>query len=158
MFASRGSGGERAISNLLGYILAVGVFTMVTVASLGVGFGVFTNAQESAQRTQVQHNSQVLAHSIEEVDRLSRASSSSERISRTVDLSENLGGVDYTVSVVDSGGESYILLESDDNAVSNKVPFGSDTDVQETTVNGGPVTVVREAGAGQIRLVEVDDA
>jgi hypothetical protein len=157
MFATGGSRNDRAVSNLLGYVLGVGLFTMVTVASLSVGFGVFSNAQESAQRTQMDHNSQVLAHTVEEVDRLSRASSSSERIAREVGLPTQVGGSGYTITVVDSGGESYLLFETDGEGVSDRVPFRASFDVEEVTLDGGRVVVVREAGGSEIK-VQRDDA
>jgi hypothetical protein len=157
MYASARSE-DRGVTNLLGYILAVGVFLMLTIASLSVGFGVFTNAQESAQRTQIQHNSQILAHSIEEVDRLSRASSTNRRVAKSIDMSTSLSGVGFSIQVVDSGGQSHIILETDSTSVSNRVSFRSTLDIEETTLEGGPVVVVRPSGSSQIKIVPQNDA
>jgi len=152
MFVAGVSRDNRGVSELLGYVLAAGLFFMVTAASLGVGFTVFENAQDSSQRTQIQHNSQVLAHTIEEVDRLVRASSSSERIAREVNLPKQVAGTGYTVRVVDSGGDSYLLFETERNSESNRVPLRVSVNIADTTFDGGPAIVVRESGSSQIEV------
>lgn len=148
---------DRAVANLLGYIIAVGVFLTFTAATLAGGLTVYEDSQEHAQRTQIEHNSQVLALSIEEVDRLARASSVDERISKSVDLSDTLAGEGYRIRIVDSGGDTHLIFETDNEDVANRVPFAVTLDVEEKTFEGGPVLVVREAGTDEIKVIEVSD-
>lgn len=131
---------SRGVSTALGYVLNLGVATLlVTMLLLSAGTLV-EDQRDRAAETELDVVGERLAADLAAADRLARTNDPTA-VRVEADVPVRVAGSYYTVSVNESmNGE--IVLEADQPDVEVAVPFDTRTEVQASTVNGGDLAVV----------------
>lgn len=135
---------DRGVSSALSYALII-----VLTVSLTTGLVLGTNELVTDQRQQVAHDQlevvgQRLAATIMTVDRLNATETRPEVAAITRDFPRRVSGVQYRVETVAVGSDRWRLyLEARAVSISESftVRLQSGVDLEETTVNGGPLRV-----------------
>ncbi|ELZ31409.1 hypothetical protein C474_08907 [Halogeometricum pallidum JCM 14848] len=131
---------DRASTTALNYVMLLGIVAIL-VSTLVVGVGdLVIDQQERGVRSQLDVVGNRLAADVAAVDGVARQTDGTVRLRS--DLPDRVVGSPYTVTVEQTGSDSYRLtLRSSTPDVVVHVPFRSTTPVAEGTVRGGPVDV-----------------
>lgn len=147
---------ERAVSTALGYVLMLGVATLL-VSGLLVATGTFVDGQrDQTVRAGLSVSGQQAAGAIETADRMVRSSDAdpSTLVVRQR-LPSRIAGVGYTLRVNVTGGD--VVLELSPAVPDAReyqtvtVPVSSETAVAETSIQGGPIAVRFTGGQLEVR-------
>lgn len=146
----RGRGTDRASAEAVGTILALAtllVFAGLTIPALDV----ITEAATIGQQRHLEFHAQRLSGELQTVDQLVRSSASPGPIGRSVDLPDRVGNEPYLVSIRSKPeGEQIIIFRSASGTVTARARFIADTPVENTTVSGGNLRIIRENGSREI--------
>lgn len=144
-------GGERAVSTNVGYALTLGIATIL-ITGLVVGGGSFLDKQrEQTVEKELTVIGQQLAADISAADRLARTDDASTvRIRR--DLPDRVVGGAYSVTVVTSGDDEHLRLVATDQGVTVELDVQVRKEIVSSTVQGGTVEIVYDAGADQLEV------
>lgn len=139
--------GDRGISTVLTYTLALLVVTLLTTTVfVGVG-GVVENQNQEATHSSMEVIGHRLASDVRTADRLAIAAGSGGTVELTAGLPERAGGSQYRVTIDDVGGDRYELrVRSDDPEVTVVVTVRSQTPIDEGSFVGGDVVIRYESG------------
>ncbi|WP_227354178.1 DUF7266 family protein [Haladaptatus salinisoli] len=137
---------DRAVSATVNYALNLAVATLLIAGLLTATGGLVEDQRREAARTELSVVGQRLASDLQTADRLVRAGG--ETVAVESPLPERVAGVSYTVTV----GSNELVLETTHPEVTVRVSFAAATAVEETTVSGGAVTIVRVDGGTGDRL------
>lgn len=146
---------DRAVSSALTYGLVV-VITVSLTGGLVLGADALVNDQrEKAVRGQLDVIGQRLASTVETVDRMGQADgTTTARITR--EFPRRTAGAQYRIRVVPhavSADRGTIYVEARDLDVSRRVPVRlSDTTLEGTRLNGGPLRVVYDPATDTVRV------
>lgn len=145
-------GDDRGSAEAVGTILALA--TLLIFAGLAIpGLTVVTQASTVAQENQLEYQAQRLAGEIQTVDRLVRSSNSTGPIGRHVTFPQHIGNEQYTVSVItEPDGDQYLVFQTSVQQLSTRVRFVSETPVENATMTGGDLHVIRADGATGITI------
>lgn len=132
---------ERALSTVVGYVLSLGIASLL-IAGLLVATGGFVDEQREATiRDEMEVIGHQLAADISAADRLVRAGGSSVTVFRT--FPDQVAGVPYKIRV-DPGSPTTLVLSTEDPEVTVEVDLRTQTSVGPTggiTIDGGAVVV-----------------
>lgn len=144
---------NRGLAESIGTIMNLFVLSIFLIG-LFAALNTATQGAEIAQRNQMEAEGQKVAGQLATVDRLVRGSDSTGQIGRHISLSERIGNNKYTITVVVNGpDDQYLVLETDSSRMKATIPFATETPVTETTVEGGDIYIVRQAGESNITIV-----
>lgn len=133
---------RRGVSTALGYVLNLGIATLVVTGLLVAGGSYVEDEREQTIRTELSVIGQQLAGDVETVDRLGRTTNGSDnRTVLTREMPRAAVNVGYTVTVVDTGSDSALELSTTDPDVTVRIEMATETDVADATVQGGAVRV-----------------
>jgi len=135
---------SRGVSTALGYVLNLGVATLlVTMLLLSAGTLV-EDQRDRAADTELEVVGERVAADLAAADRLARTNDPTT-VRVGADVPVRVAGSYYTVSVNESGNDQ-VVLHADQPDVEVVVPFDARTEVRASTVNGGELAVVYEPG------------
>ena len=162
---------DRGVSSPAGYILNLGLAGVVLVSIGAVGLAFFAADDAAGIEDDLRVYGTELAGDIQEVDRLVGATDSSGAVSERSALGETARESPYVVEVVnatDAGtptagleyaelcDRSCLVLATRDGDVRVTVNFVTQTPVETGRFDGGPVSVVRPAGAEAVTVVPLE--
>jgi hypothetical protein len=125
----------KAASITTGYIINVGIATLV-LSTLILGMqGTFDNIEQTTAATQSEAVAEKIAAEMVQADRLARVDSNSSG-TLTLELRDSLGGSDYSVEVT----QDYVNISTDSRVTSLGYNITSDVDSSEFS-GGGEIDV-----------------
>lgn len=132
----------RAVSTAVGYVLVLGIATLLVTGLLFAGSDFVADQREETLRNELRVLGQQVADDLAAADRLVRASDGRTAVTVTRDLPETATGSSYSVEVVPNGGSpTTIVLTSADPEVTVEVTVRVETAVDATTVTGGRIAI-----------------
>jgi hypothetical protein len=142
---------ERAVSITVGYVLNLSVAALLISGLLVAGGGLIESQTKQVTSDELAVTGQQLAQELSGADRLARAGDSSpSTLSIRVGLPARTASGSYAIEIEHTGPEGTIELRSTSPAVSVEIPFRSETDVENATVDGGPIRI--EYAGGQLEV------
>ncbi len=145
-------GDDRAVSTTVGYVLTLAIgAVLLSGVVIGVG-GVVDSQTDRAVRGDLTVVGEKLAAELEGADRLARLAEAGRTdpdidlddanatATVDVDLPGRVAGIPYTVEIVDDP-DSEVILRTTRPDVILRIPYRSDTTVENTTLRGGPVRI-----------------
>lgn len=142
---------ERAVSITVGYVLNLSVAALLISGLLVAGGGLIEGQTQQVTRDELAVTGQMLAEELSNADRLARAGESTpSTLSIRVDLPPRTASGGYAIEIEHTGPEGTIELRTTIPAVSVKIPFRSETGVDEVTVDGGPVRIEYAGGSMEV--------
>lgn len=138
-------GGTRAVSPVLGYVLTLGISSMLVVGLL-VGTGGFVSEQRhETMRDELEVIGQQIAADLSAADRLLRDGQPTDTVRVVRPLPNEVTGVSYQIEV-DSGTPTTIRLTTKTPAITVEVDVRTTNTVDSSTLSGGDVAVVETGG------------
>lgn len=144
---------DRAVSVAVGYVLGLGIATLLFSVLLIGGSGLIESQTRSVTHDELSVTGQQLAADVSGADRLVRAETSNgggspSEMSLRTDLPDRVAAGGYTIEITytDADDTGTIELRSTDPNVVVSVPFRSVEPVRETTIGGGSVETDYEGG------------
>jgi len=135
---------SRGVSTALGYVLNLGVATLlVTVLLLSAGTLV-EDQRDRAVDTELDVVGERVAADLAAADRLARTNDPTA-VRVEADTPARVAGSYYTIAVNESGNGT-VVLHADQSDVEVVVPFEATTPVRGSTVDGGDLAVVYDPG------------
>jgi hypothetical protein len=135
---------SRGVSTALGYVLNLGVATLlVTVLLLSAGTLV-EDQRDRAAETELDVVGERVVADLATADRLARTNDPTT-VRVEGDVPARVAGSYYTVRVNESGNGD-LVLDADQPDVRVVVPFDTATEVEASTVDGGDLAVVYDPG------------
>lgn len=139
---------DRAVSTAVGYVLTLGITTVLVSGLLLAAGGVVEDRREATTRNTLEVVGQRLAASLMSADRLA-TTDGTRTVAVTVDLPERIAGSGYSVRV--DGSSSTLVLDADRTDATRRVSFVASTPVASTKVSGGRLRIVLSP-AGQLEV------
>jgi len=135
---------SRGVSTALGYVLNLGVATLlVTILLLSAGTLV-EDQRDRAAETELDVVGERVVADLAAADRLARTNDPTT-VRVEADIPARVAGSYYTVRVNESGNGD-VVLDADQPDVRVVVPFDTTTEVAPSTVDGGDLAVVYDPG------------
>lgn len=158
----RSSPTHRAVSTTVGYVLALGLTTVLVTGLLFAAGDVVENQRERAIQTELQVVGQQIAAAVQAGDRAVGAGDTDFVLRR--DLPTEVAGSTYTVAVVvaDPAGytppprETYVRLRSSKLGVTVMVDVVVQSDLEAGSVDGGDVVVTYDTGTKKLEVADAD--
>jgi len=145
---------DRGVSIAVGYVLNLAIATILFSALLIGGSGLVESQTRIVTNDELSVTGQQLASELSSADRLVRAGGEADlaELSLHTELPDRTAAGGYTIEIGynESTNNGTIELRSTNPEVVVTVPFRSETNVEETTVNGGSVEI--EYNDGEDRL------
>ncbi|WP_254840222.1 DUF7266 family protein [Natronomonas marina] len=146
--------GERGVSPVFGYVLTLGISTLLVSGLLIAAGGFVEDQREQTSRSELRVIGQQVSADIAAADRLHRTDGASE-IAITRTIPEQVVGSQYKVAVrTDSNGPTvpYLELTATRPEVTVEIGVASETAVAESTVSGGEIVVEYESGPDELEV------
>jgi hypothetical protein len=142
----------RGVSVTVGYPLNLAIATVLFSALLVGGSGLIDSQTRTVTRDELSVTGQQLAAELSDADRLVRAGDESavSEISVRSELPERTAAGSYTVDIDHTGTGGTIVLETRSPRMTVTVPFRSETAIENTTVDGGPISIEYDVDAEQL--------
>lgn len=139
---------DRAVSTTVGYVLALGIVTLLLTGLLFAGTDFVAGQREQTVRNELRVLGQQVADDLAAVDRLVRASDSGTAVTVVLALPEEVTGSAYTIDVDPAAGQpTTLVLQSADPEVTVEVRVRVATGVVASTVTGGEIEIVYTGSA-----------
>lgn len=132
---------DRGVSTVVGYVLVLGITTLLISGLLVTTGGVVDNRQQSTARNALGVVGDRIAANLMAADRL--AETGAETVVVGASLPDRVAAGGYRIAVNSSASE--LVLEADRADTTVRVSFVASTDVADTQVTGGDVEVVLTA-------------
>lgn len=146
--------GTRAVSTTLGYVLVLGIVTLLLTGLLFASTDFVADQREGTVRSELRVLGQQVADDLSAADRLVRAGDGGTVVTVARTLPDEVTGMAYTVEVKPGVGQpTTIVMASPDPDVTVEVKVWTETDVVASTLTGGRIEVVYTGTA-----LEVQDA
>lgn len=144
---------SRAVSAVLGYVLTLGIVTLL-IGGLFMAAGDFVEDQhERAIRAELEVVGNRLAADVSAVDRLGLAAGTGGKAQLRTDLPARAAGQPYQIEISPAGGAGvhYLNLSTTNPDVAVEVKVRTESTLASDTVNGGSVVVVYDSGGLEVR-------
>ena len=148
----------RGVSAVFGYVLTLGISTLLVSGLIIAAGGFVGNQRELTSRSELRVIGQQVSGDIAAADRLVR-SGGGTRTEITRQTPERAVGSQYTVAVrTDDGGPTpaYLELRTVRPEVTVEVGIANETAVAGSEVGGGEIVVRYDRAAGHLEVVEGD--
>lgn len=139
---------DRAVSTALGYVLTLGIATILISGLLIAAGTTVEDRRDGTTRSSLDVAGERLASHLMAADRLAETSGSRE-VSVAAPLPSRIAGSGYAVTV--DPANSTLVLESDAPDVTVRVDFTTSTPVDAATVRGGNLRIVLSGGSLEVR-------
>ena len=140
--------GERGVSPVFGYVLTLGISTLLVSGLLIAASGFVDTQREQTTESELQVIGQQVSADIAAADRLHRTDGATNVVIER-DLPNSVVGSQYTVFVRSDDGptDTYLRLRTVRPEVTVKVGITSETDVVDSAAGGGKIKIqVTDAG------------
>lgn len=145
-------GDGRGVSTAVGYVLVLGIVTLLVTGLLYASSDFVADQREQTVRNELRVLGQQVADDLAAADRLVRASDGATVVTVTRALPETVTDTTYTVEVVPGAGPpTTIVLTSADPEVEVEVTVRVESDVVASTVAGGRIDVVHTASGLEVQ-------
>ena len=135
---------DRAVSTTLGYVLSLAIASLLISGLMLAAGGFVESEREQVIRSELDVVGQTLVADIEGADRL--ASAIDGTVSVRSSLPRRVGSSAYSIELTDQGGGvTEITLTAASVDVSVDLRLVTNTDVAETSVEGGELVIVYDA-------------
>lgn len=138
---------DRAVSTALGYVLTLGITSILISGLLIAAGGVVDDRRDATVRNSLEVAGERLVTNLMAADRLANASATTA-VTVDVDLPERVAGTGYVVSV--APGSSTVVLEADGPDVTVSVSYATSTPVAAASVRGGDLRITLNAGTLEV--------
>lgn len=145
-------GDRRAVSVSVGYVLNLAIAALL-LGGLFVAGGSFVQGErEAAVEGELTVVGERVSADLMTVDRLAAGAESpgTATVELNADLPPRVSGSGYRLTIESADGDGTILLEDERSGISVEIPFRVRTDIAETTVAGGDLTIRWDADAEQV--------
>ncbi|MFC6836126.1 DUF7266 family protein [Halomarina ordinaria] len=142
-------GDRRGVSTALGYVLNLGVMTVLVVGLVFTAGTYVEDQREGAIRAELVVVGEHLVADLGSADRLVASGASEVSVSQQVP--ESAAGVSYTVRVEESGGGQELVLSTRDPAVTVRFDLVTETPVAGGA-SGGDVRIDYDSAAGELEV------
>ena len=135
--------GERGVSPVLGYVLTLGISTLLVSGLLIAASGFVDTQREQTTESELQVIGQQVSADIAAADRLHRTDGATDVVIER-DLPDSVVGSQYTVFVrSDNDGptDTYLRLRTVRPEVTVEVGIASETAVVDSAVGGGEIKI-----------------
>ncbi|MFB6085554.1 MAG: hypothetical protein ABEJ84_01895 [Halodesulfurarchaeum sp.] len=130
---------DRGVSTVVGYVLNIGIATILIAGLLVSGASLVSDQRERAVRSELSVLGNRLAADIETADRLLRVGGGTVSISTS--LPERVAGREYRIEIETDDGEVMLRLVTASAGVIRRVPVDNETRVGSGTVDGGDLLI-----------------
>ncbi|MFB6109411.1 MAG: hypothetical protein ABEJ60_00855 [Halodesulfurarchaeum sp.] len=141
------AGVDRGVSTVVGYVLNIGIATILIAGLLIAGTGLVADQRERIARTELEVLGNRIAANLETADRLPDDGTVTVRMT----LPKTVLGSSYRVHIHTADGAVTIRLTMTDPAVVETVPVANESRVKEATVPGGPILIHGNNGTLVVR-------
>jgi hypothetical protein len=145
--------GERAVSPVVGYVLTLGISTLLVSGLLIAATGFVDTQREQTTESELQVIGQQVSADIAAADRLHRTDGATDVVIER-ELPDSVVGSQYTVFVrSDNDGptDTYLRLRTVRPEVTVEVGVTSETAVVDSAAGGGKIEI-RVTGAGNLEV------
>ncbi|WP_199268390.1 DUF7266 family protein [Halomarina oriensis] len=132
---------DRGVSTTIGYVSTLGIAAILISGLLMAGGGFVDDQRERTIRSEMQVIGQQMVADIDATDRLARTGGSTEELTVRHQFPSRVTGAQYTVDVVNDGGQLSLVLEAADPDVTVEIPFDTRLPLDEGSVRGGDLLV-----------------
>ena len=147
---------DRAVSISVGYVLNLAIATVLFSALLIGGSGLIESQTRTVTHDELSVTGQQLAAELSSADRLVRAEvgteNAPEELRLRTELPDRTAAGGYTIDIGHDGTEGTIELRSTNPEVVVAVEFRSETEIEETTINGGSVEIEYDVGEDRLEV------
>ena len=144
--------GERAISPVFGYVLTLGISTLLVSGLLIAATGFVDTQRELTTESELQVVGQQVSADIAAADRLHRTDGATDVVIER-DLPESVVGSQYTVFVRSDGNgptDTYLRLTTVRPNVTVEVGVANETNVADSAVGGGEIEISYDGSALEV--------
>ncbi len=146
----------RGVNTAVGYVLAIGITTILVSLLLLSTTGFVKSHQRSVIATEMDIVGQTLAAHTMDVDRTIQRSPS-PNVERTVNLPDSLGGAQYTIAVRPLDNSETVYDNDPSNETLYEVRITTNNPVAEATILLRSETNIRTAGGSEPVIVNGGD-
>jgi hypothetical protein len=149
---------DRGASVVLSYVLIIAITSILVGVLIIAGTSFVDNQQQLAVEQELTVIGNQLAGNVEQVDRLVRASHSDDpTVIINESFQERVSGVPYTIRLADTD-PSQLVLKTTDPDIAVRINATAATDISESTMAGGSVSVYFDADLGSDGRLVITDA
>jgi len=130
---------DRAVSTAVGYVLTLGITTILISGLLIAAGGVVEDRRDATSRDSLDVVGQRIAANLMAADRLAETDGATA-VEVVVDVPDRIAGSGYTVRV--NASTSTLVLDPDSIDTIRRVTFVTSTPVTATAVQGGSLRIV----------------
>ena len=144
--------GERAVSPVVGYVLTLGISTLLVSGLLIAATGFVDTQREQTTESELQVIGQQVSADIAAADRLHRTDGATDVVIRR-ELPDSVVGSQYTVFVrSDNEGptDAYLRLTTARPNVTVEVGVANETNVADSAVGGGEIEISYDGSALEV--------
>ena len=144
--------GERGVSPVLGYVLTLGISTLLVSGLLIAASGFVDTQREQTTESELQVIGQQVSADIAAADRLHRTDGATDVVIKR-ELPDSVVGSEYTVFVrSDNDGptDAYLRLTTALPNVTVEVGVASETNVANSAVGGGEIEISYDGSALEV--------
>lgn len=154
---------DRGVSPAVGFVTTLGI-TLLLVVSLFTSMGGLVDGERDraveSELTVIGHE---LAGQLSSADSLVRAAETPDTVRVSDELPERISSGHYSITIEEQtpyplgDDESYrykLIVKSSSVAVSAVVDLKTGTQIEETTLDGGPVVVRYDAGSDRLEVTQ----
>ncbi|MDZ7851031.1 MAG: hypothetical protein U5K70_09685 [Halodesulfurarchaeum sp.] len=138
------AGVDRGVSTVVGYVLNLGLATILITGLLISGASLVADQRERTVRSELDVLGNRLAADLETADRLHRLGDGEVTL-RTA-LPSRVAGNEYRIDILTTDGAVTLRLEIADSSISRTVPVRNTSRVTAGTVDGGDLVIDGSAG------------
>ena len=141
--------GERAVSPVVGYVLTLGISTLLVSGLLIAATGFVDTQRERTTESELQVVGQQVSADIAAADRLYRTDGATDIVIKR-DLPDSVVGSQYTVFVRsddDGPTDAYLRLTTVRPNVTVEVGVANETNVANSAVGGGEIEISHDGNA-----------
>jgi hypothetical protein len=143
--------GARGQSTTLEYTLSLAIATLVVTGLVTASGGFLSDQRTEVVRTELEVVGQQLATELVAADRLTQSGNETRRVVVNRSLPNKVTGESYTIEVEQDGSKGWINLSTQNPDVSVAVRVNTATDLRDSAVDGGDVSIVYESGKLEVR-------
>lgn len=141
---------SRGVSTVVGYVLNVGVATLLISGLLIGGASLVESQEERTVRGELDVIGNRVAADLETADRLHRSANGTATLRSP--LPERVAGTPYEIRVVGTATGAAVELVAQSPRITRRVPIANETRLVETTVSGGDIVI--EASEGTLEVTD----
>ncbi|MDR5657021.1 hypothetical protein RH831_07475 [Halodesulfurarchaeum sp. HSR-GB] len=130
---------DRGVSTAVGYVLNLGIATLLVTGLLVAGSGLVADQRERAAGAELDVIGNRIAADLETADRLVRNGNGSVTVRTS--LPNTVAGSSYRVAIESTGGNATVIVSTNDPSLARTVPVVNETPIRPTTVSGGSIVV-----------------